>query len=100
FDSHLGYCKDPVVQRRRLLAHIQATMVRVHPGSLGCWSNRRAPAPHAGNEGAIPSRSTSGSNGTTPARHAGNPGSTPGGSTEWKVAGYGWPGRSAKAVLP
>src|SRR6516165_5479876 len=25
---------DPVVQRRRLLAHIQATMVRVHPGSL------------------------------------------------------------------
>jgi hypothetical protein len=33
----------PVVQRRRHLAHIQATMVRVHPGSLietGCWSNR------------------------------------------------------------
>jgi hypothetical protein len=27
---------DPVVQRRRLLAHIQATMVRVHPGSLVC----------------------------------------------------------------
>jgi hypothetical protein len=24
----------PLVQRRRLLAHIQATMVRVHPGSL------------------------------------------------------------------
>ena len=34
FDSHLGYCEGPVVQRRRLLAHIQATMVRVHPGSL------------------------------------------------------------------
>ena len=50
FDSHLGYylkvreleeerieirsTNDPVVQRRRLLAHIQATMVRVHPGSL------------------------------------------------------------------
>ena len=34
FDSHSGYCPDPVVQRRRLLAHIQATMVRVHPGSL------------------------------------------------------------------
>src|SRR5438093_6336795 len=49
-----------VVQRQRLLAHIQATMVRVHPGSMGCWSNRRAPAPHAGNEGATPSRSTSG----------------------------------------
>lgn len=26
--------EGPVVQRRRLLAHIQATMVRVHPGSL------------------------------------------------------------------
>jgi hypothetical protein len=39
------------------------------------------------------------SNGTTPVRQTGNPGSIPGGST-WKVAGYGWPGRSAKAVLP
>ena len=57
-----------------------------HPGDdgsspsgiiLGCWSNRTTPAPHAGNEGATPSR-----------------------STRWKVAGYGWPGRSAKAVLP
>ena len=61
FDSHLGYCNGPVVQRQRLLADIQATMVRVHPGSLmGCWSNRKTPAPHAGNEGATPSRSTSG----------------------------------------
>jgi hypothetical protein len=34
FESHLGYCNGPVVQRQRLLAHIQATMVRVHPGSL------------------------------------------------------------------
>jgi hypothetical protein len=32
FESHLGYCNGPVVQRQRLLAHIQATMVRVHPG--------------------------------------------------------------------
>ena len=40
------------------------------------------------------------SNGTIPARQAGDPGSTPGGSTaRRKVAGYGWPGRSAKAAL-
>ncbi len=34
FDSHPCYCNGPVVGRQRLLAHIQATMVRVHPGSL------------------------------------------------------------------
>ena len=28
---------DPVVQRRRLLAYTQTTMVRVHPGSFGFW---------------------------------------------------------------
>jgi hypothetical protein len=63
FDSHLGYYDGLVVQRRRVLAHIQTTMVRVHPGSLeqlGCWSKRTTPAPHAGNEGATPSRSTAG----------------------------------------
>ncbi len=32
---------DPVVQRQRLLAHIQATIVRVHPGSLGLQVLRR-----------------------------------------------------------
>ncbi len=38
------------------------------------------------------------SNGKTPVRQTGNPGSIPGGSTEteWKVAGYGSPGRFAK----
>src|SRR6266849_821922 len=30
---------------------------------LGCWSNRTTPAPHAGNEGASPSRSTQNSGG-------------------------------------
>ena len=34
FDSHLGYCNGPVVQRQRPLAYTQVTMVRVHPGSL------------------------------------------------------------------
>src|SRR5438067_1082690 len=81
FDSHLGYCHDPVVQRRRLLAHIQATMVRVHPGSLkGCSSNGKTPASQVGNRGSSPRRSITGSwsKGMTPAWHAGNPGSTPG----------------------
>ena len=39
------------------------------------------------------------SNGKTSGWQSEDPGSTPGGSTERKVAGYGWPGRSAKAVL-
>lgn len=60
--------------------------------------------------GSTPIRSTdinemgSWSNGTTPARQVGNPGSTPGGSTDErrirKVAGYGWPDRTANAALP
>ena len=34
FDSHLGHCQhDPVVQRRRHLPDMQATMVQFHPGS-------------------------------------------------------------------
>ena len=76
----------PVVQRRRLLAHIQATMVRVHPGSLWSagvmaahlrgkeevrvqfpggpleiWAARqigKTPASQVGNRGSIPRRST------------------------------------------
>src|SRR6516225_7463524 len=44
---------DPVVQRRRLLAHIQATMVRVHPGSLvrAARPSGKMPASHAGDRG-------------------------------------------------
>src|SRR5262249_50095010 len=41
--------------------------------------------------------------GRAPPWRDGGPGSTPGGSIidhAWKVAGYGWPGRSAKAVSP
>ena len=34
FESHGFRSTDPVVQRRRLLAYTQTTMVRVHPGSL------------------------------------------------------------------
>ena len=94
---------------------------------MGCWSKRRAPAPHAGNEGATPSRSTSGGRkavirqpwkletvGSSPTpltlRAHGPTGRHQFGILEirvrfpvgpfWKVAGYGWPGRTAKAVLP
>ena len=95
---------------------------------MGCWSNRTTPAPHAGNEGARPSRSTHDSGGRkavirqpweletvgsipTPltARAHGPTGRHQFGRLEIrvrfpvgplrKVAGYGWPGRSAKAVL-
>ena len=41
----------PVVQRRRLLAYIQTTMVRVHPGSL--TSSRETP-PHSRFREAVP----------------------------------------------
>jgi hypothetical protein len=36
--------RNPVVQRQRLLAYNQATMVRVHPGLLTEASRRRQPA--------------------------------------------------------
>jgi hypothetical protein len=59
--------------------------VRLPPRSLGknwsqgCWSNGKTPGLQPGDRGSIPRRST---------------------QKKRKVAGYGWPGRFAKAVPP
>jgi hypothetical protein len=108
---------------------IHPSSFRLHPCKRSRGPAVTTPGPHPGNDGSSPSGITvwaagpigrrrlrtpemrvrfprgplegtgSWSNGTTPVRQTGNPGSIPGGSSEWKVAGYGWPGRSANAVL-
>ncbi len=37
FESHRFRIDGPVVQRQRLLAYTQATMVQLHPGLLTPW---------------------------------------------------------------
>ena len=102
FESHSGQSKEfgPVVQRQRRLAYTQETVVRLHPGSLAAERCSAA----FNNMGLS-------FNGRMPALQASDPGSIPGGSTVRfeisnlrlghirKVAGYGWPDRTANAVL-
>ena len=45
---HFSQRQDPVVQRRRLLAYTQATMVQVHPGSLEVSAQIRQSAERLG----------------------------------------------------
>jgi hypothetical protein len=71
----------PVVQRRRPLAYTQVTMVRVHPGSLN--AGERARRPTGGHQFGRLEVWVQLPAGPFPL---------------WKVAGYGWPGRSGKAV--
>jgi hypothetical protein len=69
----------------------------------GCSSNGKTPGLQPGNRGSIPRRSTQCASRALTlfsprARGAGGEGASHG--TKRKVAGYGWPGRSAKAVSP
>jgi hypothetical protein len=50
---------------------------------MGCWSNGKTPGLQPGDRGSTPRWSTLGTN-----------------RRKWKVAGYGWPGRTANAVSP
>ena len=130
-----GQVVEPADTRRSERRACEGMGVRLSPWSLrsGLESgfqrgliSRRAPAPHAGNEGATPSRSTSGGRKAVIRQpwELETVGSIPTPLTcglmvqrddtssaywksgfdsrwvHWKVAGYGWPGRSAKAVLP